>query len=777
MISVFCVIAIVYGAFWRIFLLRNQKKDTYYSKTELYVLFALARLLPGIVNWQWNIPMWKNAMVEMAAFGMLVWYVKKNIKSEEKHNQIYAMYLFNPWIILSILYGDLQKTLLIFVFLGLVFGMHQFVKRRNGNLTPFFPEYIVVCVAGFLWFMATEIYKQRLSDVTKAEGIPVILILSLVLLLGAVFLCIYRIGTREYETASVKKQVKEWEECACFDSQEASLKKKDILLMLLFTVFFAIVVFFQIGSFRAPETYEVFRQETVDEHEIVLEFGNQIELSKVCIYLGYEGKREMSFSCMNEDDEEWLLFDSAHMVESCFCWNEIEINQSLKKLGINLLEGQAYIHEIVCLDREGNRIMPLNTGDYAKVFDEQTMFPEHATYYYRSMFDEIYHARTAYEFLHKLPIYETTHPPLGKTIISWGINVLGMNPFGWRVMCALCGILMVPVMYLFAHSMFKSTTSAAFATLLLMTEFMHFTLSRIATLDIIVALFTLLMFFTMYGFWRSYHRRSRLREQSLWLALCGFSMAFAVSVKWTGVYAALGIAILFFVVLIRELRKEKVKENMNYYGKLLVICVVCFVIIPLSVYTLSYLPFVRIYQDKGLIQTMLENAVYMFTYHEDCIFQHPYSSEWYEWLVNKRPLLDSYTALNDETVSVVATFGNPLILWGGFLSFFHQICLWRIRKCRNAQYLVIAYLAVVVPWIFIHRTVFIYQYFLGILILILMLTNSFCHREEGKAERLVFAWTSIGLFVMFYPVLSGMPVKKEYVNQVLEWMQTWNFTV
>lgn len=774
MISVFCVIAIIYGIFWGIFLLCNQKKKVDISTAELFLFFVLARLLPGIMNWQWNIPMWKNAMAEAVAFGMLIQYVKRNVLDKEKQNQIYAMYLFQPWMILSILYGNLQETLLIFVFLGLMVLLHQFVKRRGGSLSAFYPEYITGCIAGFLWYASDEIYRQELSDITNAEEIPVILILSLVLLFDATFSCIYRMGAGKYKTVSVKEQSGEWEKCVCFDEQEVPLAKKDFFLMLLFTVTFAMVVFGQIGSVSAPETYEVFSLEASNEQEIVLTFGKETELSKVCIYLGYEGQRKMSFSGKKGEAEEWQLFDEEHVVESCFCWNEVEVNQSLTELGIDLPE-RAYIHEMVCLDREGNMVMPLNAGDYVKVFDEQDMFPEYATYYYRSMFDEVYHARTAYEFLHKLPIYENTHPPLGKTIISLGIRAFGMNPFGWRMMCALCGTLMVPVMYLFAQRMFRSTASAAFATLLLMTEFMHFTLSRIATLDIIVALFVLLMFFTMYGFGKSYHRGSNLRRQSLWLLLCGISMAFAVSVKWTGVYAALGIAILFFVMLLRGLGKEDIRENIKYYGKLFVVCVVCFVIIPLFVYTLSHLPFVQVYPDKGLIQAMLENAKGMFTYHEDCLFHHPYSSEWYEWLIDRKPLLDSFTSLEDEMVSTVATFGNPLILWGGLLSFFHQIYLWRIHKCRNAKYLVIAYLSVVMPWLFIGRTVFIYQYFLGILILILMLTNSFCHRKEGKAGRIVFALASVTLFVMFYPVLSGMPVKREYVTQVLEWMQTWIF--
>ena len=54
----------------------------------------------------------------------------------------------------------------------------------------------------------------------------------------------------------------------------------------------------------------------------------------------------------------------------------------------------------------------------------------------------------------------------------------------------------------------------------------------------------------------------------------------------------------------------------------------------------------------------------MLTYHESTVFDHPYSSEWYEWIWMKRPLLDAYTTLPDGKISVVATFGNPLIWWG-----------------------------------------------------------------------------------------------------------------
>lgn len=123
---------------------------------------------------------------------------------------------------------------------------------------------------------------------------------------------------------------------------------------------------------------------------------------------------------------------------------------------------------------------------------------EYTTYEYRTMFDEVYHARTAYEMLHRLPIYENTHPPLGKYLMSLGIRIFGMTPFGWRIVCALMGTLMVPVCYAFMRSISGNTWIAAFTSALMVFDFMHFTLSRIGTIDVIVAFFILLTFYLMY---------------------------------------------------------------------------------------------------------------------------------------------------------------------------------------------------------------------------------------------------------------------------------------
>ena len=81
----------------------------------------------------------------------------------------------------------------------------------------------------------------------------------------------------------------------------------------------------------------------------------------------------------------------------------------------------------------------------------------------------------------RLEPYENTHPPLGKLIISLGIRMFGMNPFGWRFMGTLFGVLMLPILYHLLKRLFGSTFLCTAGTVLFAFDFMHYVQTRIAT--------------------------------------------------------------------------------------------------------------------------------------------------------------------------------------------------------------------------------------------------------------------------------------------------------
>ncbi len=85
----------------------------------------------------------------------------------------------------------------------------------------------------------------------------------------------------------------------------------------------------------------------------------------------------------------------------------------------------------------------------------------------------------------------SVHPDVGKWIIAGGEHLFGFDPFGWRVMAAVAGALMVLVMCRLVRRMTGSTALGCVAGTLLMLDGLHLVLSRLALLDIFFALFLL----------------------------------------------------------------------------------------------------------------------------------------------------------------------------------------------------------------------------------------------------------------------------------------------
>ena len=99
------------------------------------------------------------------------------------------------------------------------------------------------------------------------------------------------------------------------------------------------------------------------------------------------------------------------------------------------------------------------------------------------------------------------------------------------------------------------------------------------------------------------------------------------------------------------------------------------------------------------------------------------------------------------------------------------------KKDKAALFLCIAYIAQLLPWTVIFRTTFIYHYFPDVPFVVLMIGYSIYllyQREKGfKIAAVFYTVAVIGLFAMFYPVLSGQPVNPEYVQQYLKWLDSW----
>lgn len=554
------------------------------------------------------------------------------------------------------------------------------------------------------------------------------------------------------------------------------LTRQDCFYIILLTFIFSILAFFRLGNTYAPESgYTTDTQ----NRDIVLDFGEYTDIGSVSVFLGNLNTRHFSISAFNEVTGAWEVFNGDAAIESVFAWNKIDLNYRLRYLGIVVTDDTSVLNEMVFQKTDGSVILPVNYEEYPALFDEQNMFPEVRTYLTGTMFDEVYHGRTAYEFLHKLTTYETTHPHLGKILISIGIIIFGMNPFGWRFMSVIFGILIIPLMYLFARKLFKNSFIAAATAGLLVFDCMHYNLSRIATIDIFAAFFILLMYFFMYDYFLkdSKYRQSvnchtdkfPPKEVSLPLALSGISMALGIATKWTGVYAGLGLGILFIWYTLSHFPKGQVIRLFGF-------CCLFFIAIPLIVYTLCFIPVVGYTEYAGLIDKVVKGTQYMFDYHSNLVAEHYYSSPFYEWPVIWMPLLDANDAVNATQVSAISCMGNPAIWWIGIPCELYVLFRWIFKRDKKAGFLCISYLAQYVPWMSISRITFIYHYFPAILFVMLMMGYTMLHIKEhfswGKKAITIYMAIAVCCFFVFFPVISGLPVNREY-GLHLRWLKDW----
>jgi dolichyl-phosphate-mannose-protein mannosyltransferase len=115
----------------------------------------------------------------------------------------------------------------------------------------------------------------------------------------------------------------------------------------------------------------------------------------------------------------------------------------------------------------------------------------------------------------------------------------------------------------------------------------------------------------------------------------------------------------------------------------------------------------------------------------------------------------------------------------GLFAVIAAIFVSRQRKDKGMFVVLIAYFSQYVPWMLVSRLTFIYHYFAMVPFLILCIVYMIKVILEKKPNWRVYAAAYLtlvfGLFVLFYPVLSGMVVEKNYVNNVLRWFYSWTF--
>ncbi|MCW4007459.1 MAG: glycosyltransferase family 39 protein [Candidatus Bathyarchaeota archaeon] len=474
-------------------------------------------------------------------------------------------------------------------------------------------------------------------------------------------------------------------------------------------------------------------------------------------------------------------------------WNKIEVNSETRYVRFKFEQASAEILELAVLGQANQKlsIAAINgegaiDEDLQKLVDEQALVQVPPTYMSETYFDEVYFARTAENYLRLQYPYEWTHPPLGKLIQAAGIALFGYSPFGWRIMGVIAATLMIPVLYMLGKTLFESWIGGFAAAFLLTFDFMHFTMARMGTADTYVVLFSLAsqLFFLIY-------LKNVLKSgwstsvKPLFWAVLFFALGFAT--KWIVLY---GFAAQLAILAALRLR-EVAKLDKGLTGKLYAFTdppfatVVAFLLLAILVYFLTYIP--DILAGRSIVNVLGVQGG-MLNYHATLTASHPFSSPWWTWPLLLRPvwLYVSYLPLNVK--STIVLLGNPAVWWIGFACMI-GIAIFAVDRFRKAAerrvhavglpalFILAFFFFQWLPYVLISRVTFLYHFYVNVPFLCLaaayFISTYWSNRWVKVATMAYFACT-VALFVLFYPVISGMPASTSFIDS-LKWLNGWVF--
>ena len=543
------------------------------------------------------------------------------------------------------------------------------------------------------------------------------------------------------------------------NSKVSKLSKIDYIIIGIIILLYSILSFINLGSFNNPQTFYKLN----DNQEVVFEFAKETDVIRIKTFCGEQ--RSENYLYYSYDNKEYN-FLGIITPKGEFAWNDDRYPTKAKYIKL-VAKNKSSIGEISFYDNYKKQIkiksVSTNNKNIKELTDEQNLIPEQISYLNSSYFDEIYFARTAYNYLNNEETYEWTHPPLGKMIQAIPVILFNkMAPFYYRLMGNIAGIIMIFIMYLLGIELFKKRKWAIVSSLLMFFETSHFVQTRMGTVDSFLILFIMLAIYFMI-------RHITKKETKYNLFLSGLFFGLSMCVKWTGALGGLALAIIYFYDFIKN--KRNIKKTLSYGT-------IYFVIIPLIIYTSIYFIYPKnrvAYTDS--YKAIIDQTEMMYNYHSKLTDDHFFSSDWYTWPISYKPVWYYEQEYSYVTKGTITAIGNIVIWWLGIIAVLYLP--YRIIKKKELEsiILLITVLSLWLPYIFIGRVMFLYHYFPVVPFITLAVVKLLKDIEEKTQKTFIvpiYLTIVIGFFIIYYPVISGIPVSKHYIDS-LKLLESWYF--
>jgi dolichyl-phosphate-mannose--protein O-mannosyl transferase len=413
------------------------------------------------------------------------------------------------------------------------------------------------------------------------------------------------------------------------------------------------------------------------------------------------------------------------------------------------------------------------------------------------VFDERTYVKDACFYVHagpRPPCFDheitTVHPPLGKWLIGWGIDITDFNALGWRIAAALAGIVTVALLYLLARRLLGSTLGAAIVAGLLAIDFMHFVHSRVGMLDIFVPLFGVAAFlFIVYD-------RDAPHGWRPWRIAAGVACGLAAATKWSGL---LVLATVLLLTVVWEVSARAGVPRRVAFNRALAeeggSILVGLLIVPVIVYSVtfvgrlegSYLAWP--WAHGSFYRALWDRQFYMYEFHRFLALENWAQSPVWSWPFVTRPIPYLFEELPDGYVRYLGGGADPLVWWSSLVALVYTGVAW-VRRRRGvanprdrlddrgvanprdrlddrgvAEGVILAGFVVgYFPWFVLSYNrpdVFIY-YMLPVVPFMCLALGYVSMRlwrsTTGRAAVVAFAAVAAGLFVLEYPLLTAQPL-------------------
>jgi dolichyl-phosphate-mannose-protein mannosyltransferase len=364
-------------------------------------------------------------------------------------------------------------------------------------------------------------------------------------------------------------------------------------------------------------------------------------------------------------------------------------------------------------------------------------------------FDEVYHAKTALQYLRGEPPTEWVHPPLAKLLIAGGIWLFGYHPWAWRLAPALAGILLAPVFLLLARRVLASERAALFATLLLLCDGVYLVQSRIAMTNVFAVLFQLLSALLLLR---------AVLEPRLTLgamSLAGLALGCALATRWTSLWAWGFLGLVFLAARGWRARREPARHALG--PRELALAVLAFAVLPAGVYLLSYVPWMR---QGHSVWDVLRTQREIWSYHANLTATHTYFSPWWTWPALYRPAWYFWFSGEGYVRGIVA-LGNPAIWWASVPASIWALATGIRWRDPRRVFCGAGFFLLYLPWGLSPRTLNFSHYLFEAIPYACLSLGILLDRRWDRGQAILargYVVLVAALFLLFLPFLTAIPV-------------------